>query len=336
MQTTMIHHDAGARAPKPRVSANLPVPTPPRTLRTTQRLAKGLGWFGIGLGLAELVVPRLVAAAIGTRGRGVHRWKMAALGVREVASGIGILAARRRGPWVWARVAGDAVDLALLVRVAVTPRDRRNTAQLVGAMAAVLGVTALDVYAALRLTRGADDDAEARERAKTQKDTATAVLTINRPPEDVYRFWRDFRNMPQFMQHVVRVEPTVADRSRWTVDGPADLRIEWEAEIVADRKNEAIVWRSVEGADVDNSGSVQFVRAAGHRGTEVWLEVRYDAPGGPIGKAVALLFGKHPSQLAYATLRRLKQLLETGEIMKSDASIHSGMHPAQPAEEVVR
>jgi uncharacterized membrane protein len=81
---------------------------------------------------------------------------------------------------------------------------------------------------------------------------------------------------------------------------------------------------------------VQFVRAAGHRGTEVWLEIRYDAPGGAIGKAIAALFGKHPAQLAYTTLRRLKQLLETGEITESDASIHSGMHPAQPAKEVVR
>lgn len=329
--TTSSERRAPAAVPSARVQP--PAPTPPAQLRPTQRLAKGLGWFGVALGLAELAVPKLVAAAIGTRPRKVGRLGMAALGVRELASGVGILAARRRGPWVWARVAGDVVDLALLVRVAVSSQRNRNTLQLAGAMVAVAGVAALDIYAAQKLSRGVD---EAVARNEAQKDNSTKVITIDRPPEEVYRFWRDVANLPRFMKHVETVVAIGDDRTRWVVRGPADLRIEWEADIVADRKNEAIVWRSRPGADVDNSGSVQFLRAAGHRGTEVWLELRFDAPGGAIGKAIALLFGKHPAQLAYTTLRRLKQLLETGEITESDASIHRGMHPARPAEEVVR
>lgn len=313
--------------------APLPSPPSPRRLRPTQRLAKGLGWFGIALGLAEIAVPKLLAAAIGTRPRRVGRPAMAALGVREIASGIGILAARRRGPWVWARVAGDAMDLGLLVRAMFMRRRDRNVAQLAGAIAMVAGVTALDIYAAQALTRGLDD-AEARTRG--QKDTTTKVITIDRPPEEVYRFWRNVANVPRFMEHVESVVALGDQRSRWVVRGPGDMRIEWESEVVADRPNEAIVWRSVEGADVDNSGSVQFVRAAGHRGTEVWLELRFDAPFGPIGKAISALFGKHPAQLAYKTLRHLKQLMETGEITKSDASIHEGMHAAQPSGEVTR
>ncbi len=334
MQATMTStHERWTAPAVPTASEPLPVPTPPRELRPTQRLAKGLGWFSLALGLAEIAVPKLVAAAIGSRPRKAGRLGMAALGARELAAGIGILAARRRGPWVWARVAGDAMDLALLVREAVVPRRNRNTWQLVGAITAVAGVTALDIYTAQKLTRNVDD---AAARNAAQKDNATKVITIDRPPEEVYRFWRDVANLPRFMKHVHSVVAIGDDRTRWIVNGPGGLRIEWEAEIVADRKNEAIVWRSLPGADVDNSGSVQFVRAAGHRGTEVWLELRFDAPGGPIGKAIALLFGKHPAQLAYTTLRRLKQLLETGEITESDASIHQGMHPAQPAKEVVR
>jgi uncharacterized membrane protein len=243
-------------------------------MRPTLRVAKGVGWLGVGLGLTEL-----------------------------------------------------------LVRTAFAPSRRRTAVRLVGAIAALAGVTALDVYTTHRRMRGGAD-ADARKRAL--KDNATKVITINRPPDEVYRFWRDFSNLPRFMKHVESIEPLDTNRSRWTVLGPADLRIEWDAEIIADRRNEAIVWRSLPGADVDNSGSVQFVRTAGHRGTEVWLEIRYDAPGGPIGKAIAFLFGKHPAQLAYSTLRRAKQLIETGEIVESDASIHRGMHPAQPAKEVTR
>ena len=132
------------------------------------------------------------------------------------------------------------------------------------------------------------------------------------------------------MRHLASVTTIDEKRSRWVVKGPADLRVEWIAEIVADRVNEAIIWRSIQGADVDNSGSVQFVRAPGGRGTEVWVEIAYNAPGGRLGAAVAKLFGKEPSQQVQGELRRLKQLHETGEVVHSDASIHRGLHPARP------
>ncbi|HET6584455.1 MAG TPA: SRPBCC family protein [Nannocystaceae bacterium] len=171
-----------------------------------------------------------------------------------------------------------------------------------------------------------------RTNAALKKETAAQIVTIARSPEDVYRYWRDFDNLPRFMKHVESVGVIGERRTHWTVRGPGGILLRWDAELVADRENEAIVWRSLPGADVDTSGSVQFVRAAGGRGTEVWLEMRYDAPGGKIGRAIAMLFGKDPSQLAYRTLRDLKQMLEVGEIVQSDASVHRGLHPARPSD----
>jgi uncharacterized membrane protein len=107
--------------------------------------------------------------------------------------------------------------------------------------------------------------------------------------------------------------------------------VEWEAEIIEDRPNERISWRSVQPADVPNIGTVQFRSAPGGRGTEIHVELRYDPPGGKLGAAVAKLFGKEPAQQVKGDLRRLKQVLETGEVVHSDASVHRGLHPAQPS-----
>ena len=318
----------GVRAGSPRLRRGEREATSLQRARPTNRLAKGLGWFSLALGLSQLVAPRGLARIIGVRDNPRSVAGMAAGGIRELASGLGILTRTRRAPWVWMRVGGDIIDLALLGRAVTERRRRRGDMQLFGAITAVVGVTALDLFIAQRLSRGTDDVAA---RTKGQKQVATKVITINAAPEEVYRFWRDFENLPRFMKNVASVTMLDDRRSRWVVHGPAGLRIEWDAELVTDRVNEAISWRSLEGADVDNSGSVQFVRAPGGRGTEVWVEVRYDAPGGRIGAAIAKLFGKEPSQQAYADLRRLKQILEVGEIVHSDSSIHHGLHPARPS-----
>lgn len=255
---------------------------------------------------------------------------MVAVGLRELAAGLGLLTSpKRRAPWMWMRVGGDIIDIALLGRAVNERRKRRDDMQLIGALTAVVGVTALDLFTAQRLSRRTGDEVMSARRQK--KQVRTNVITINVPPEEVYRFYRDFENLPRFMKNLARVTMIDERRSHWVLRGPAGLRIEWDAEIIADRVNEAISWRSVEGADVDNSGSVQFVPAPGGRGTEVWVEIRYDAPGGRIGAAIAKLFGHEPSQLVQDDLRRLKQLLETGEIVHSDSSIHRGLHPARPS-----
>lgn len=145
-------------------------------------------------------------------------------------------------------------------------------------------------------------------------------VTVNRAPEEVYRFWRDLENLPRFMQHLESVKATGGRRSHWVASAPAGTTIEWDAEILEDRPNERITWRSVGDGDVRNEGTVRFVKAPADRGTEVHVELRYQAPGGRAGAALARLFGEEPAQQIRDDLRRLKQVLETGEVLLSDGS----------------
>jgi uncharacterized membrane protein len=160
--------------------------------------------------------------------------------------------------------------------------------------------------------------------------SAKAVVTIRRSPADVYRFFREFSNFPRFMAHLESVETDLSGRSRWAVRTVAGAAVRWEAEIVEERPGELLLWRSLPGADVDNRGVIRFVPAPGGRGTEVHVEVRYAAPAGRIGVALAKLLAFEPGQQARADLRRLKQLLETGEVVFSDSSLYQLPHPARP------
>ena len=138
-------------------------------------------------------------------------------------------------------------------------------------------------------------------------------VTINRSPEELYRFWRNFENLPRFMNHLESVQVTGEGRSHWVAKAPAGTTVEWDAEIYNEKENEMIAWRSLEGADVDNAGSVHFQRAPGGRGTEVRVVLKYDPPGGAVGALVARLFGENPEQQIDEDLRRFKQVMETGE-----------------------
>ena len=139
-------------------------------------------------------------------------------------------------------------------------------------------------------------------------------VTINVAPERLYNFWRNFENLPRFMCNLESVEVRDDKRSHWVATGPAGTRAEWEAEIINEVPNELIGWRSVEGSKVDNAGSVHFKPAAGGRGTEVKVVLRYDPPGGVFGAAVSKMFGEDPEYQVQEDLRRLKMLVETGEI----------------------
>ncbi len=141
------------------------------------------------------------------------------------------------------------------------------------------------------------------------------AITINRPREEVYRFWRNLENLAQFMEHIESIR--VLDggtRSHWVVRGPGERRAQWDAEIINDVENELIGWRSLDGAEVANAGSVSFRDAAGGRGTEVRVELQYDPPGGTVGALFARLFGQEPSQQIHNDLKRLKTRLEAGVI----------------------
>ena len=138
-------------------------------------------------------------------------------------------------------------------------------------------------------------------------------VTINRPLEEVYEFWRAFENLPRFMTHLESVERVDARRSHWRARAPLGMQVEWDAEIINEVPNQVIGWASLPGSEVVTAGSVTFRRAPGGRGTELRVVLQYDPPGGKLGAAFAKLFGEEPAQQIQEDLRRLKRLLETGE-----------------------
>lgn len=140
------------------------------------------------------------------------------------------------------------------------------------------------------------------------------AVSINRSPEDLYSFWRNFENLPQFMHHLEAVDMLDNQRSHWVAKAPAGTTVAWDAVVTEDRPNELIAWRSLPGADVDNGGSVRFKRLPEGRGTEVHITFDYVPPAGALGAAIAKVFGEEPKQQVEGDLRRFKNVMEAGEI----------------------
>jgi uncharacterized membrane protein len=193
-----------------------------------------------------------------------------------------------------------------------------------------LGGVALAVAGGSLLARGllggqggadpADDEWETgRERRQAAAQEAGAVhvektITIEKSPAELYQFWRDFENLPRFMDNLESVTTMDDGRSRWVARAPLGSHVEWDAEVTADEPNQRIAWSSVAEAGVQNAGEVRFVPAPGNRGTEVHVRLDYKPPGGKAGAMVAKLFGDEPGQQVGDDLRRLKQMLEAGEV----------------------
>ena len=294
-----------------------------------EKVARGLGWFSIGLGLAQLVAPRAVAAMCGLGGSPTGLIRMC--GLREIASGVLIIGrGGKPAAGMWSRVAGDAMDLATLAGAAALPRTDKRALAIT--TATVLGVTALDVLCAQELSR---KDGTMTEDGALR---VTRSITIRRRPDEIYQFWRDVENFPRFMTHLQSVRATGADTSHWVASAPGGTTVEWDAVLTADRPGELIAWRSLEGAEVENAGTVRFEPRPGQRGTIVRVEMEYRPPGGIAGAALAMLFGQSPQQQLYDDLHRLKQVLETGEVVRSDGSpAGTGavlQQPARPAGQV--
>jgi len=287
---------------------------------SAKRLAKGLGWFSVGLGLAELLAPRAVASISGVSKERTGLIRL--YGLRELAAGIMIFSQEKPVEGVWSRVAGDALDLTSLGIAATSPDAKLG--RVAFATANVLAVTALDVMCAMQLSNGNKHGIHAK-----------GSCIVNATPEEVYQFWRNFENLPRFMRHVDSVTDLGDGRSNWKVKGPAGMEVEWDAMIVADDPNEVITWRTLENADVDHAGAVRFERAAGGRGTIVKVNLEYMPVGGVIGAAVAKLFGEEPEQQLNDDLRRFKQMMEVGEVVVSDATLfgtgYMDQRPASPA-----
>lgn len=144
-----------------------------------------------------------------------------------------------------------------------------------------------------------------------QGTKAEISMTINRAPEELFAFWRNFENLPQVMKHVESVTCEDDRFSHWRVWRSKDKQIEWDAEVINEHPNELIAWRTLEGSDVHHAGSIRFTPAPGGRGTEVKLAVEYEATG--FADMLAKLVRRSPEQQMREDLRHFKQLMETGE-----------------------
>ena len=169
--------------------------------------------------------------------------------------------------------------------------------------------------AASKRSEATQEAADSLPQANGNSVVARAV-TINRPVAEVYAYFRDFSKLPTFMENVVSIQTQGDQRSHWVVKAPAGRTVEWDAVVTEESENRVIAWASEEGADVPNSGRVEF-KDAGARGTVVTATILYDPPGGVIGKVIAKMFQREPAIQARRDLRRFKQLMETGEIATS-------------------
>jgi len=284
----------------------------------SKRLAEGLGYASLGLGAVQVVAPRVVAWLTGTRPSQAHKSVMRAVGLRELAVGAGLLSANTTSPWLWARAAGDVMDLAMLGSGLASKRVGRRRRVL--AITAVAGATALDVVAGRQISaaEGTSGDSSTRTHLR-------AFTTIRCEPEHAYRYWRNFENFPNFMEHVESVQAIGDTLSHWRVRGPAGSHLEWDAEIIRDDPSSLISWQALPGAEISHQGGVRFREAPGGQGTEVSLDIVYSQPAGFAGGLAARLLGEHPQQQVSDDLRRFKRLIEAGSVTPG------GGAAAQPA-----
>ncbi|HEY4056480.1 MAG TPA: SRPBCC family protein [Kofleriaceae bacterium] len=279
-------------------------------------LNRSLGWFSVALGAAEMVIPKLLARGIGIDPAGVGPLVMRAMGAREVVAGVNLLLQPRKPTAIWARVAGDALDLALL---GLAAKNSKSGWRVAAAIAAVGGVTALDVIAGMRTQK---------EHIKPNRPIIYSV-TINKTPLEVYELFRDFSRLPEFMDFLESVTEQDPVRSRWVAKVIGGKTVTWDAEIVDDEPGEMISWRSAAGSTVKTAGKVTFAKAPGRDSTEVRVEMELGFTGVGPNKALAKVL---TTSQVKGDLRRLKQVLETGEVLLSDATVTLAPRPAQPAD----
>ena len=170
------------------------------------------------------------------------------------------------------------------------------------------------IYRGVTAQSGIQDALGMNQGIKVEK----SVTISNKSPEELYRFWRNFENLPRFMRHLKHVSVVDNTRSHWIATAPMGGSVEWDAEIINDQEHRLIAWTSVEGADIDNSGFVRFQSAPQGRGTEVKVVLEYNPPGGAVGDAIAKLFGEQPQQQLGDDLSRFKMLMEAGEIATTE------------------
>jgi uncharacterized membrane protein len=214
----------------------------------------------------------------------------------------------------WERVASVAAGVAL-VYLGTRHRSRTRLATSTGVSLIARGIAGYcPVNAAIG--RGVDRSDTKVALAGARGIHVYESVVINRPPRELFAFWRDFGNLPRFMDHLERVDVISNKRSIWTAKAPAGMRVKWEAEVINEIEGELIGWQSTANADVATAGSVRFVPAMGG-GTEIIVHLQYEPPAGKLGALVASVFGEEPSQQIRADLQRLKSILETGDVARS-------------------
>jgi len=216
---------------------------------------------------------------------------------------------------IFERGASVTMGTALLA-LALSQRRARGAFAfgLLGAYLAWRGATGhCALYEALDTGTSEDEEDERLDAGGHDDTSLEAAVTIARPPEEVYAFFRRLENLPRFMAFIESVQAEGATRSRWRARGPGGQTFDWAAEILEDRPGELIAWRADPGALVHHAGAVRLRPAPGGRGTEVRLDVEYQPPGSPLGRSMARLLGTATEYVVEEDLRRLKQLLEAGE-----------------------
>jgi uncharacterized membrane protein len=172
-------------------------------------------------------------------------------------------------------------------------------------------------YAALGVNTAEGEEATSPEEISERGIHVEQALLVDRSPEDLYKYWRNFENLPQIMSHLKSVKVTGDKQSKWEAKAPmiAGGSATWEAEITADEPNSRIAWKSLPGSEIDSVGEIRFSKAMGDRGTEVHVSMEYLPPAGKVGHWLATIFGKAPRTQIHEDLRSFKRLMETGEIV---------------------
>jgi hypothetical protein len=270
-------------------------------------LTTGLGWFSIGLGTTQLLAPGRVNRLIGVRDDPKSRLAQRFVALQELTAGAAILTRGRPVEWLWGRTAGDVLHLTMLGRAFKGRRE--DGARLAGAIASVLGCFGIDAYAASRLS---SDPATTRKDVPMQ---GKASITVGDDREEVQRRWRAFVESPDSGSRLGRLAIGNEEPGRLTE------------------------WRTTEDARAKAAGVARFVTAPGGRGTEIHVSFEFEVPAGALGEAVLKVIGDDPQQLVRDDLRRFKQIVEAGQISRSDgaptgssAKLQPKQRPAQPLE----
>jgi uncharacterized membrane protein len=285
------------------------------------RLPRVIGWSSVGVGAAQLAAPAAIARVLGVMPSRQASVATRMMGIANLAIGTGLILGPRRGSRMWARFAGDAVGVGLLAWA--FRGERGNGGRVAAALAASAGLLAVDALAARRMSR-----------AQQRPAPLVFAVTINKPPSEVYAFYRKLENLPSFMDYLETVEERGDRLSHWVARLPLGGRtIEWDAEMTEDKPGEKIAWQTVEGSTFAHRGEVTFASAPGGKGTEVRVAMEIELPGIDPSATLARLLTRPQIK---GDLRRLKQVIETGEVVLSDASAVRGKHPAQPSDEAAR